>query len=78
MNLSAVSLCRSVGLHRAGVGRVHLVSQQEGLVLRSLGPHGAAVRLLRPPQSTVQHGAGPMDHRLPQVRKPSWKHKHKT
>lgn len=32
-----------------------------------MGSYGAALHLLRSAQSLLQHGAGPVDHRLPQV-----------
>lgn len=71
--ITSLLLCpwRSVGVHCSGAGCLPAVSWPEGHVLRSLGPHGAAVCLLWPPQSKLQHGAGTMDHCVPQVRMPN-------
>lgn len=58
---------RAVRLHGAAARRVPDVSGPERLVLRPLGSHGAALRLLRSARPVLRRGAGPVDHRLPQV-----------
>lgn len=58
---------RTVWLHGAPARCVPHVSRQERLVLCPLGSYGAALRLLWSAQSVLQRGAGPVDHRLPQV-----------